>query len=66
MPAVDRDVAYMREAFGTTSLVTDYGALELREIVHDQKNKKMKNEDMELFSPESSWDYGLEPNVITG
>jgi hypothetical protein len=66
MPAADRVVSLMQEEFGTTSLVTDYGSLELREVLHDQKNKKMKTEDKELFSVESSWDYGLEPNVING
>lgn len=66
MPAVDRDVNYMREMWGTTSLVTDYNSLELREVVHDQKTKKVKKEEKELFSPDSSWDYGLEPNVIHG
>jgi hypothetical protein len=66
MPAVDRDVNYMRETFGTTCLATDYGALELREVIHDRKDKKVKTEDKELFSLESSWDYGLEPKVING
>jgi hypothetical protein len=42
MPAADRVVSLMQEEFGTTSLVTDYGSLELREVLHDQKNKKMK------------------------
>lgn len=66
MPAVDRDVAFMRESWGTTCLATDYGALELREVLHDNKNKKVKTEETELFSMDSSWDYGLEPNVING
>lgn len=61
----DRNVQFMKETWGTTKLITDYGALELREIVHDQKTKKAKTEEKELFSPESSWEYGIEPTLIT-
>jgi hypothetical protein len=61
----DRNATYMREMWGTTKLVTDYGALELREIVHDKKNKLPKTEETELFSADSSWEYGMEPIVIT-
>jgi hypothetical protein len=61
----DRDTAYMREMWGTTSLITDYGSLdELREVTHDTKNKKVKKEEKELFSLESSWEYGIEPSVL--
>lgn len=62
----DRNINYMREMWGTTKLITDYGALELREVVHDQKNRKVKTEENELFDVESSWEYGLEPTVIKG
>lgn len=62
----DRNTSYMTETWGTTRLVTDYGAVELREVVHDNKNKKVQTEETELFSKDSSWDYGLEPNVING
>jgi hypothetical protein len=62
----DRNTSYMAETWGTTRLVTDYGAVELREVVHDNKNKKVQTEETELFSNDSSWDYGLEPNVING
>lgn len=62
----DRDSEYMKEMWGTTHLVSDYGALELREVVHDKKAKKVKSEETELFSDNSSWDYGLEPSVING
>lgn len=65
-PMTDRDSKYMREMWGTTKLITDYGSLELREVVHDEKSKKMKIEENELFSLDSSWDYGLEPTVING
>ena len=66
MSAVDRNLSYMKETWGTTCLATDYGAFELREVLHDNKNKKVKTEETELFSDDSSWDYGLEPNVING
>ena len=62
----DRDSAYMKEMWGTTHLVSDYGALELREVVHDKKSKRAKTEETELFSDESSWEYGVEPSVING
>lgn len=66
MPASDRNVEFMRETWGTTRLATDYHAFELREVLHDNKNKKVKTEETELFSDLSTWDYGLEPDVITG
>jgi hypothetical protein len=63
----DRNTQYMREMWGTTSLVTDYGALnELREVTHDNKNKKVRQEEKELFGSDSSWDYGLEPSILNG
>tara|TARA_B100001939_G_C16869472_1_gene585687 strand:- start:722 stop:943 length:222 start_codon:yes stop_codon:yes gene_type:complete len=41
---VDRDKNYMREMWGTTKLVTDYDALNekevLQEVMHDDLNKK--------------------------
>jgi hypothetical protein len=62
----DRDPAYMFEMWGTTKLVTDYNSLnELREVTHDNKNKKVKTEEKELFSHESSWEYGIEPATLT-
>lgn len=62
----DRDPAYMKEMWGTTRLITDYNSLnELREVTHDIKNKRVKTEEKELFSLDSSWEYGLEPAVIT-
>lgn len=62
----DRNNRYMKESWGTTKLITDYGSLELREIVHDSKNKKAKTEETELFSSDSSWEYGVEPTLING
>jgi hypothetical protein len=63
----DRDTSYMREMWGTTRLITDYDSMnELREVTHDSKNKKVKLEEKELFSTDSSWDYGMEPAILNG
>lgn len=63
----DRDTNYMREMWGTSKLITDYGSMdELREVTHDSKNKKAKLEEKELFSTNSSWDYGMEPAILNG
>jgi len=63
----DRDTSYMREMWGTTRLITDYDSMnELREVTHDSKNKKAKLEEKELFSTDSSWDYGMEPAILNG
>ena len=63
----DRDTNYMREMWGTSRLITDYNSMdELREVTHDTKNKKVKTEEKELFSTDSSWDYGLEPAIFNG
>ena len=50
---VDRDVSYMREVWGTTSLTSDYWSLPkqtndpeelvLREVMHDDLKKGQKN-----------------------
>lgn len=56
--SVDRNREYMLQMWGTTKLVTDYGALDekitLQEIMHDDlpKDKKILKDDFE---------YGIEP-----
>ncbi len=55
---VNKDQSYMHKMWGTTKLVTDYGALDekitLQEIVHDDmpKDTKILKDDFE---------YGIEP-----
>lgn len=39
--AVDRDVSYMKEHFGTTKLVTDYGAT--TPTIKEKKNQPPEN-----------------------
>lgn len=59
----DRDPKYMYEKWGTTHLTSDYGALELREVVHDKRNKKVKTEETEIFSLEDVVNVD-DPNLI--
>jgi hypothetical protein len=59
---VDRDTSYMKEMWGTTSLITDYwrGAaggrdpeeLELNEVMYNKAKKKKDLNEQEIFNPE--------------
>ena len=59
---VDRDTKYMKEMWGTTSLITDYwkGAagksdpeeVELNEVMYNQAKKKKDLNEQEIFNPE--------------
>lgn len=56
----DRDVKFMKEMWGTTSLVTDYKPEKkklLREVNDEKFKKEEDQKETELFD---SWDYGLE------
>lgn len=50
----DRDPSFMRQAHGTTKLITDYGALERRLPCIDPA--AIRNDD-----DYSDWEYGTEP-----
>ena len=72
-PNPDRDVNYMRELWGTNSLVTDYGSLTdkrmLREIVEDDMTPKKHNlkvqkelhQRIRNDNDYDDWEYGTEP-----
>lgn len=67
----DRDVNYMKEMWGTTSLITDYGSDQpknkkmLQEIVHDDLIEKPENSEKELYErKDDSWNYGIEPTYV--
>jgi hypothetical protein len=72
----DRDVNYMKEMWGTTSLITDYSPEKpkkqktnlLREIVTDEFAEKTTEVQSEIYEPteDSSWTYGIEPKYIVG
>jgi hypothetical protein len=62
---VDRDVNYMKESWGTTSLVTDYRPLPkkvIQEVMYDPANNQ-KNDVQDLFetSEQDDLTYGVEP-----
>jgi len=74
-PNPDRDTNYMRSAWGTTSLVTDYWSTPkapkmLREIANDDKTPKkhdfeVQNELHEKIRNDEDyddWSYGTEPS----
>jgi len=72
-PNPDRNVDYMRETWGTTHLITDYGVNPkqkmLREIANDDMTPKKhdfhtQNELHEKIRNDDDyddWDYGTEP-----
>lgn len=73
-PNPDRNVDYMREVWGTTSLITDYDAKlgskkMLREIANDEITPKkhdfyVQNEIHEKIRNDDDyddWEYGTEP-----
>jgi phosphopantothenoylcysteine synthetase/decarboxylase len=69
----DRNIEYMKQTWGTTKLVTDYGVLEetkmLREINNDTLTPKkhdfiVQNEIHEKIRNQKDyddWEYGTEP-----
>lgn len=61
----DRNTSYMKEMWGTNSLITDYGSLNKKKLLREVTDEKFKKEEevkeTELFD---SWDYGLESFVI--
>jgi len=68
---VDRDKNYMREMWGTTKLITDYGVLPkqrvIQEIMHDSAPKHDLKKQTELHEKirndddYDDWEYGTEP-----
>jgi hypothetical protein len=57
---VDRDVNYMKEMWGTTSLITDYSSPKkkvLQEIMHDRpadaENLNEEESETEIFKPQN-------------
>lgn len=69
---VDRDKNYMREMWGTTKLITDYGATPqkrvLQEIMfseapkHDLKKQTELHEKIRNDEDYDDWEYGTEPS----
>jgi hypothetical protein len=60
----DRNVKFMKEMWGTTSLVTDYKPEKkklLREVTDEKFKKEKEVVETELFD---SWDYGLDSFTI--
>lgn len=67
----DRDVKYMKEMWGTTSLITDYPITKksekklLREVTTDEYGNKSCDEQNDLHAPkDDSWNYGIEPTYM--
>jgi len=75
---VDRNNEYMREMWGTTKLITDYGSMQkinvyeekkefLQEIMdyektHDLKKQTQLHEKIRNDEDYDDWEYGTEPN----
>ena len=71
---VDRDKEYMREMWGTTKLVSDYGSMQqkpkrvLTEVMHDLaprhdlKKQSELHEKIRNDDDYDDWEYGTEPN----
>ena len=66
---VDRDTQYMKEHWGTTSLITDYTVNPkhiLQEVMYDPANVD-KSKKTELFeTSEEDISYGVEPTYKIG
>ena len=67
---VDRNKEYMREMWGTTKLVSDYGSMEnrvLTEVMHDTAPRHDLKKQTELHEKirndedYDDWSYGTEP-----
>ena len=69
---VDRDSNYMREMWGTTKLITDYGSNEPKRVIqeiyhdlapkHDLKKQTELHEKIRNDEDYDDWSYGTEPN----
>lgn len=69
---VDRDKNYMREMWGTTKLVTDYGSIPQKRIIqeimfdgapkHDLKKQTELHERIRNDEDYDDWEYGTEPS----
>lgn len=60
----DRDSQYMREMWGTTSLITDYPSDKrvLQEVMYDPANKNKENKvELTETMDENDFEYGIEP-----
>lgn len=66
----DRNLEYMKEMWGTTSLITDYSTNKklLREVTTEKYTKATCDEQTDLYAPKEeedpSWTYGVEPTYI--
>jgi hypothetical protein len=68
---VDRDSNYMREMWGTTKLITDYGSNESKRVIqeiyhdlapkHDLKKQTELHEKIRNDEDYDDWGYGTEP-----
>ena len=71
---VDRNVNYMREMWGTESLITDYGSMQkkeqkrvISEVMHDTaprhdfKKQSELHEKIRNDEDYDDWEYGTEP-----
>jgi hypothetical protein len=64
---VDRNADYMKEMWGTTKLITDYGSLPLKKSIESPSfthNLKKQTELHELIRNDDDyddWEYGTEP-----
>ena len=63
---VDRDSNYMREMWGTTKLVTDYGSTPQKKSIteefvrHNLKNQTELHEKIRNDDDYDDWEYGTE------
>jgi hypothetical protein len=66
----DRNLEYMKETWGTTSLITDYRPdpkkKVLQEIVNNDLMDQHVTTETELYAPaeSDSWEYGIEPKQV--
>jgi hypothetical protein len=68
---VDRNKDYMREMWGTTKLITDYGDLPQKRVIqevmhdlapkHDLKKQQELHEKIRNDEDYDDWEYGTEP-----
>lgn len=60
----DRDSQYMKEMWGTTSLITDYRSDKrvLQEVMYDPANKNTETKvELTETMDENDFEYGIEP-----
>ena len=68
---VDRDINYMKQMWGTTSLITDYKETSKKQVIqeimhdsaplHDLKKQTELHERIRNDEDYDDWDYGTEP-----